>query len=802
MLFKPRSLSRRPGGLGGFVKHTGRSMKIIPRQRPARGWPNETKAAVGTAGTMFKLGLFIMACAVFSLLSLIPLEDCLAGRKPPIGLEPVPSVPQRPEWKRFKILVWPFHTDVLRDFEQYRRLGLGGFEIDRGAGQEKRVELSLRERFPYYVGHAADKGYLYLTGRNVDAVQGKKGLGTRPNSLADPAVVEKMKHHLRRNIETAKKGFVLAYAFDDEISLGSFVTPCDVDRHPLSIAWFRRWLKKEYGTIEALNSEWESSFRNFEEVMPLWFDKVRGKARKPPISKWNLSPWMDFRHFMDFQFSFVLSELTRFANDIDPKTPAGFVGGQGPGPWGGYDYAMLVRAVQWMEAYDTHSTNEILRSFWNQERRPRMQTYFLTKNKKVDTWFLWYYMLHGNQAVIAWPEGWFSGRDRSPAGFVRSMSDVFREVQGPVSEPIVNPETVFDADPIGIYYSHPSIQAGWVMDVITHGKTWVNRKGSIDDHNQTAGILRNVWCKTLEDLGYQYDFISYLDVKEGRIDLARRYKVIILPRVICLSDREADALAGFVKNGGILVADYLCGLMDGHGKGRTRGVLDALFGIQRNENQGYMNGDGLTEIDGEKYQAPFLERFTYYDGAYRYKGIVVFERGTLHREGARGEEIRTLMGLKHEASVLITRKAGNGKIWYLNLSPVEYWAPEKRFSPYGDEWRKIVGDILRDAGLQPRVVVYEGGNAAGMIECLWWKNGKRRFLALVKNPTLNKDLPVLGESRKVAGITGKAVEIYLEFEKPVGLVNLRKNIHLGVKQVFRDKFKPWEGSLYEVTFPR
>jgi hypothetical protein len=38
------------------------------------------------------------------------------------------------------------------------------------------------------------------------------------------------------------------------------------------------------------------------------------------------------------------------------------------------------------------------------------------------------------------------------------------------------------------------------------------------------------WCKILEDLGYQYDFISYLDVQEGRIDLSKRFKVIILPQ--------------------------------------------------------------------------------------------------------------------------------------------------------------------------------------------------------------------------------------------------------------------------------
>ena len=115
-----------------------------------------------------------------------------------------------------------------------------------------------------------------------------------------------------------------------------------------------------------------------------------------------------------------------------------------------------------------------------------------------------------------------------------------------MSEPIVNPKTVFDPDPIGIYYSHPSIQAGWAMDAITHGNTWMNRKASIDDENQTAGVLRKVWCKLLEDLGFQYDFISYRMLKKGLVDLSKRFKVIILPKTICLSNREAEALRQFV----------------------------------------------------------------------------------------------------------------------------------------------------------------------------------------------------------------------------------------------------------------
>jgi hypothetical protein len=718
------------------------------------------------------------------------------------ALNKIPAIQTRQEWNRFKILVWQYKTSVLKDIDLYRQARLEGFHIDRGAGQEKLVEFSVREQFPYYVDHIADKGFLYLTGNNVEAVIGKRGLATRPHSFADPNTITQMMQHIARNIKATKNGLTLAYAFDDEISLGSFVTPCDVDKHPLSIDWFREWLRDWYGQIISLNREWNTNFKSFAEVMPKSFEEVRQYAQRPPLSRWNLAPWMDFRHFMDFQFATVLAELTRHANSFDPKTPAGFVGGQGPGPYGGYDYAMLIRSVQWMESYDTHGTNEILRSFWNQDRRPRMQTFSSMGNTKLDSWFLWYYMLHGNQAVIAWPEGWFRSGGNDIAPYILYNKHTFEEIQGKVSEPIVNPKTVFDPDPVGIYYSHPSIQAGWVMDAITHGKTWINRKGSIDDNNQTAGVLRKVWCKILEDLGFQYDFISYLDVQEGgAIDLNKKFKIIILPRVICLSEAEVQALKRFVMGGGILVADYLCGVLDEHGKGRAKGILDDLFGIMRDESAGYMNGKGLTEIDGEEYEQPFLKRFTYYDGAYRFQDIVVFERGTRHRAGTKGIEIKDNLGLFHHASVIIENRVGKGQTIYLNLSPVEYWDPNKRFSGYGHTLRKIVSGIMNSARIQPRVTVYERGNAANMIEPLYWKNGDKHYLGLVKNPTEQKELNMVGQIYAIQGITGQEIEIQLEFKDPIrGLINLRTNKRHGPGQVFHDNFKPWEGNLYEVIY--
>jgi hypothetical protein len=682
---------------------------------------------------------------------------------------------------------------VLDDIDLYRKVGLHGFHIDRGGGSKELVKFSLNNRLPYYVDHAADKGFLYLKGKDAVAVTGKRELLVRPHSLASPEIITTLKTHLLNNISVMRQGLVLAYAFDDEISLGKLTNPADVDVHPLSLEWFHEWLRNEYGIIGLLNEQWGSSFKGFEEVVPSGFEKVRKKAaRLLPLSEWNLSPWMDFRRFMDFQCAAVLSELTRYANSIDPHTPAGFVGGQGPGPWGGYDYAMLCRAVQWMEAYDIHGTNEILRSFWNRDRRPRMQTFFSTRNSKLDSWFLWYYFLHGNQAVIAWPEGWFRSGSQDIASHIMELKNTFIEVQGKISESLVNPKAVFDPDPIGIYYSHPSIQAGWAMDAIIHGRTWINRKSSIDNDNQTKGVLRKVWCKTLEDLGYQYDFVSYLDVKEGKENLSDRFKVIILPKTICLSDREAEALSRFVESGGTLIADHLCGVLDEHGKGRSRGALDDLFGIARNKSAGYLGGSGLTEINGEYYRKPFLERLTNYGGAYRYKDIVVFERGIKCNLPAQGVKVNA------GPSAFIRRKTGKGATVYLNISPIAYWDAEKRLGNYGANWREIVSKILKTASMEPRVLVYENGSLANMVECLFWKNGQKIYLGLVKNPTNKKNLSVVNGMQ---GITGKEVEIKFVFHKSLKrLFDLRNNENLGSGKVFVDKLKPWQGNLYELTY--
>jgi len=708
----------------------------------------------------------------------------------PVGvLEPIAAVRQRPEWKQFIILVWQYQHDVRRDVALYDGAGLHGFHIDRGLGEDDKVRFSLERKFPYYVDHAAGKGILYLQKDVQASISRKASLQVRPNSLADPKTIDTLKQWLRENVGTTKKGFVYGYAFDDEISLGAFNNPVEVDTHPLSIAWYRRWLVNRYNTIQNLNAAWETNFSSFNEVEPVGFEEIRKANSHPPFGPWNVSRWMEWRHFMDYQFAQVLADLTRYTNKLDPTVPAGFVGGQQPSAYGGYDYALLSRAVQWMESADLGGTNEILRSFWNRPRRIQVQTYNAGLPHKMNVWILWHRLAHGNQATIAWPQGWMrdgpSGkRELSPV--IEQLAPTFREIQGHAGEFIINPDSYLDSDPIGLYYSHPSIRAGWAMDSIAHGATWPNRSTSVDDRNLSSAHLRLSWCKLMEDLGYQYDFVSYLDAQEGRVDLASRFKVIILPQVICLSDREAQALRLFVQKGGLLIADTLCGLLTETGRGRKAGVLDELFGLVRDESRGYLNGQSITEVDAEEFQKPFPQRLHAYNGALQYRSTIVYERGTRARPGAARESAGS-------AEVLIHKKVEKGQTLYLNLSPLAYSYFPYRSGKVGASWREIIGRTLREAGLKPRVEIHSGNGVEPWMESLLWRNGNRYCLAVLKNVSETDDPQ---DSLSVIDQEPKAITIRLNL--PVkNLRNLRTDKAFADAASSSDRFNPWEANLYE-----
>lgn len=721
----------------------------------------------------------------FRSLSLLPFlvgfSACHAADQPAT----TPKTGDASTWKRFSILVWQYKTPAPSPeaAQLYRSLNLHGIHLDNGFSDEL-FNFAKENNFSFYLDHAAGKGDLYLKPEEWNAFAKKyrddRTNPVRSRSIWDDEVRARLSKNLRHNITRAKNGPVLAYAFDDEISLTSFTSPADVDWSPEGLKRFRDWLKVEYGTLEKLNAQWNSKFQNWDEVLPKGVDDLRG-FHGQPFSKWNLSPWLDHRRFMNEEWAALLGDLTKQSNQLNSKTPAGFVGGQAPSTYGGYDYALLSDAVQWMEAYDIGATNEILRSFWGQTK-PHVQTYFLTENLAQDKWFLWYYLAHGNKGVIAWPDTdkgpWFSNGEVRDS--VKKLAPTFKEVQSPLSE--IFDGATFQHDGIGLYYSQPSIAVSWFMDIAPHGRTWVNRSSSMNNDNASDLLDRVAWTKLLEDCGLQYDFVSYRAVLQQGATALKNYRVLILPRTLALSQSEADAIRQWTEQGGILIADYLPGTFDEHGAARSRGVFDDIFGVERDANAGVLDGKSIAEVDGEKYQQPLAERFSY-DGARRDKSnFVLYERGLRATKNAKAKQ--EIEG----AALDIENNFGRGKTHYLNWTPLPYLL--SRNTPQGEIYRQRL-----NLPITPRVQISTDNRVLPLCERLFWDKNGKHYLCLVMNPT--RTAKIDGAGSMSSEVKDEVLKINLQFRDGISnFKNERTGQILGNGNAFADNWNASEANIY------
>ena len=691
-------------------------------------------------------------------------------------MTPVAEVAPPKYWDHFTLLVWQYQTDVIKDKELYESVNLNGFHIDRNNAAKRKFADDTKWLF--YVDHAADKGYLNL-GNSAGKVLKQKNILVRPNSLADPATISKLKDILKTNITAAKGSTAVSYALDDEVSLGSFCSPCEVDGSPLSVAGYRKWLEQEYHSVDALNKQYSSAYKSFEEISPKSFEAFRQTIHGDGLGSFNLSMWCDWRSYMDTQFATAIADLVKYSNTLDNTVPTGFVGGQMPSAWGGYDFRKLSKAIQWIEAYDMGANNEILRSFWSQ-KYARMQTFFSSKDTKKDSWFMWYYLCHGNRGLIIWPEGNFVNGAVAP--HIKANAELYKEIQGPVSKLIIDGE--FQNDPVAIYYSHPSIQVTWALDSVTHGSTWPNRSSSMDSSLSTSALSRIAWVKTLEDLGIQSKFIHEDHLLSGELKKGG-YKVLILNRALCLSDKEAAAIKEFAAAGGTVITDHLCGIMDEHGRARAKGALDDLFGVKHDLSRGILNGKTLTEVDAEIAYSKLDTKNWVGGSAPKYAEVAAFELG-ISEDGGKA--------LAKAGDVPVAIK--KDKAVYLNLSPIGYLL--SRETGTSKEWLPFVNGLLKDAGVTPRLSVTRDGQPLPEAETLLWKNGEKITLCVLKNINRGAKIDGFGDAGNVA--EGGKSKIKLNFATAVKeLKNERTGKTLGSGKEFEDEFTPWEANVYTYT---
>lgn len=400
------------------------------------------------------------------------------------------------------------------------------------------------------------KGYL--------ATRDKRWLERKP-CFYDPAYREKFREDLTRKVTSFVHFSPISYYAYEEPSLTHY-------RGGLDFCWcehcrrgFRAWLQGAYGTLEALNREWGTSYTSWEEAGPLTTEEAQASGCYPR--------WADYRTWMEVMWADTYRLGREIIKGLDPNAVICLSGNQVGTPYNGYDYSRLNHYVDQMQLYGSENLDEFNRSFYKGMLCTGCTGYGIS-----DPYLglqLWGWLLNGNTAgvVIFWEISCLNP-DLTLCRSGRDLARHFGELRGDGIARLLS-TAQRDHCGIAIHYSYPSFHGTWITDGEIVDHEWANLSSQAW---RQMNRDRMAWTQVLEGLGYQYDFIAYGQIEEGYLEEGG-YRLLILPESVALSEREAAAIEEFVAKGGVVISDLWPGVMNEHCSWRQGGRLDALFGI-------------------------------------------------------------------------------------------------------------------------------------------------------------------------------------------------------------------------------
>ena len=524
-------------------------------------------------------------------------------------------------WHDYRTIMWVGDSAYKQPeklplfFQRLREMGINTAMVyDDGNFQPL-----LDAKFPYYVENIVNRGLCLKFNSKVRdwvkfvtdwARQGRlESALQRDYCLDAPEWRSWARNQMQTVVGKNREHEPLAYNIRDELSTTISANPFDYDFNPLALAAFRDWLKTRYDDLAALNAEWETRFASWDEVKPFTTDQVKNRMAsgealprgKPDWSavqqlkfdlaaacqsptRWNFSPWTDFRSYMDFSLARALDDLRQAAREVDPRTPVGIEGTQMPHAFGGYDLWRLSQALDWVEPYDIGCAREVFGSFM--PGKPILTTVFESAAKPARR-RLWHLLLEGDRGCLVW---WsedcidWKTSDYQLTPKAKALAPVLQEMTSPLARLFLLAER--DRDPVFIHYSQPSIQVDWLLESTVDGSTWLRRFSSFEaDHNRLAKV-RNAWLKALEDSGFNPQFLSSEQIEQGALPQGGT-ALLVLPGSCALSDLEASKIKSFLATGQAgkphkVLADGFAGAFDEHGKLRSSNALEEFEGLATN----------------------------------------------------------------------------------------------------------------------------------------------------------------------------------------------------------------------------
>jgi hypothetical protein len=358
-----------------------------------------------------------------------------------------------------------------------------------------------------------------------------------------------------------------------------------------------------------------------------------------------------------------------------------------------------------------------------------------------------------NDAAVAAPDG-----STTPFGGAvqAAMQSLGRELDA-CAGATLQPSNVW------LVESQASVRAWWMLDSADDGMTWVRRLPSYEAEHSTSQNARLGWLRLLQDLGLQPRFVA-ADALPERL-LRMRPRCLVLPATLALSDRAAQAIETYVRQGGVVLADHATGIYDESLRRRDLGVLDPLFGVtarslllaDQNVREGRCRANG--------------------------RGLPLAERSL------RGE-----LGERRDAGdAHVERTIDRGRAVYLNAPVAAYpaWRLAADAIEPARELRKRVRAVLHTAGVEPECEVRGEGLPTCIERSLLRLRDGRNVLAVRVNA-----LEAPAVLQRLAGDGARPVQ--LQFARPVTLRRLDGDV-VGQGTTFDVRLDAFRALFFEVV---
>ena len=349
---------------------------------------------------------------------------------------------------------------------------------------------------------------------------------------------------------------------------------------------FREWCREQYkGDLKALNAEWGSTLKSWDEV--------RGIMLKDAVEKSQLPRWVDFRYFMRSRvWSQFFIDWTDMIRRFAPQARTGRVG-HDHHDFTRYRHHMASSKLYITPGYNAEWRNglipELPQSF-SGDRGFYMGSWSMirwdhshktpTRNKRWP-WKILFLGLRGFDWENCLPAS-LGGMSCVTPDFSEALpffKNVSREVRllqrgiGSLTftaKPVRSKVAILWA-PYNHYISrlHPFQPNGF------SGTWFYNCSIAGGAHSDALALLNSLRIRPT--------FVGPQDLADGGLQ-KRGFRALVLPYSRGMSQLEADAIRRFVKEGGLVIADNTPATSSEHGRELDRGRLADLFPTFKRKN--------------------------------------------------------------------------------------------------------------------------------------------------------------------------------------------------------------------------